>query len=129
EQEAAGPGRKGRGEIGAHHVERAMREVDEIHDPEHQRQAGREQEQQQAELQSVQELFDDEQHQNSFRRTRTRADVRTQSPSVKELPSLFKICLFKAEKWVMAVSFRGKSDSTPNMHFVACECMRSKLTL
>ena len=39
-----------------------MREVDEIHDPEHQRQAGGEQEQQQAELQSVQELFDDKQH-------------------------------------------------------------------
>ncbi|BBO09586.1 hypothetical protein TM102_10560 [Bradyrhizobium sp. TM102] len=63
-----------------------MREVDEIHDAEHQRQAGGEQEQQQAELQPVQELFDDKQHQDSFRRTRCRADVRTRSPSVKELP-------------------------------------------
>ena len=39
-----------------------MREIDEVHDAEHQRQSGGEQEQQQAELQSVQDLFDDEQH-------------------------------------------------------------------
>ncbi|TGN78521.1 hypothetical protein EOW77_0030650 [Bradyrhizobium yuanmingense] len=31
-------------------------------------------------------MFDDEQHQDSFRRIQTRADVRTLSPSVKELP-------------------------------------------
>ena len=39
-----------------------MREIDEVHDAEHQRQTGREQEQQQPELQAVQDLFDDEQH-------------------------------------------------------------------
>ena len=62
EQEVAGPEEEGRREIGAHHVERAVRQIDEVHDAEHQRQSGREQEQQQAELQSVQDLFDDEQH-------------------------------------------------------------------
>ena len=51
-----------RREIGADHVERAVRQIDEIHDPEHQRQSGREQEQQQPELQPVQELFDKQQH-------------------------------------------------------------------
>jgi hypothetical protein len=51
EHETAGPGHEGRGEIGAHHVERAVRQIDEIHDAEHQRQPGRQQEQQQAELQ------------------------------------------------------------------------------
>ena len=60
--EAAGPGRKGRGEISAHHVERTVRQVHQIHDAENQRQPGREQEQQQPELQSVQALFDDQQH-------------------------------------------------------------------
>ena len=39
-----------------------MREVDEIHDPEHQRQAGRQQEQQQSELQPVQALFYEQKH-------------------------------------------------------------------
>ncbi len=62
EQEIAGPGHEGRGEIGAHHVERAVRQVDEIHDAEHQRQAGRQQEQQEPELQAVEDLFDEEQH-------------------------------------------------------------------
>ena len=65
EQEVAGPEEEGRGEIGAHHVERAVRQVDEVHDAEHQRQSGGEQEQQQAELQSVQDLFDDEEHATS----------------------------------------------------------------
>jgi hypothetical protein len=40
-----------RGEIGAHHVERAVRQVDEVHDAEHQRQPRRQQKQQQPELQ------------------------------------------------------------------------------
>ena len=66
DDEIPGPRHEGRGEIGAHHVERAMRQIDEVHDAEHQRQSRRQQEQQQAELQSVQELFDDEQH-GSFR--------------------------------------------------------------
>jgi hypothetical protein len=39
-----------------------VREVDEIHDPEHQCQPGRQQEQQQAELQSIQALLDEESH-------------------------------------------------------------------
>jgi len=39
-----------------------VRQIDEIHDAEHQRQPGRQQEQQQAELQPVQRLFDENQH-------------------------------------------------------------------
>ena len=62
DDEITGPGHEGRGEVGAHHVERTVRQIDEIHDAEHQRQSRRQQKQQQAELQSVQELFDDEQH-------------------------------------------------------------------
>ena len=48
--------RQGGAEEGANHVQRAVRQVDEVHDAEHQRQAGRQQEQQYAELQPVQEL-------------------------------------------------------------------------
>ena len=59
EHEAAGERREGRGEIGADHVERAVRQIHEIHDPENQRQTGRQQEQQQAELEAVQELLDE----------------------------------------------------------------------
>ena len=43
-------------EIGAQHVLHAMRQVDEIHHPEHQRQPRRDQEQQHPELQPVQPL-------------------------------------------------------------------------
>jgi len=39
-----------------------VRQVDEVHDAEHQREASCEQEEQQAELQAVQQLFDDEIH-------------------------------------------------------------------
>ena len=46
EDEAAGQGRKGRGEIGAQHVEGAVRQVDQIHDAEDERQTRRKQEQQ-----------------------------------------------------------------------------------
>ena len=60
--EIPGPRHEGRGKIGPHHVERTMRQIDEVHDAEHQRQPRRQQKQQQAELQSVQELFDDKQH-------------------------------------------------------------------
>jgi hypothetical protein len=38
EHEASRPRHEGRGEVGAHHVERAVRQADEIHDAEHQRQ-------------------------------------------------------------------------------------------
>jgi hypothetical protein len=41
-----------------------MRQIDKVHDAEHQRQARRQQEQQQPELQSVQKLFDDKQHES-----------------------------------------------------------------
>ena len=44
----------------ADHVERAVGEVDEAHDAEDQRQPGRHQEQHDAELQAVQQLFDDQ---------------------------------------------------------------------
>ncbi len=59
DDEIPGPRHEGRREVGAHHVERAMRQIDEVHDAEHQRQSRRQQKQQQPELQSVQELFDD----------------------------------------------------------------------
>jgi hypothetical protein len=41
-----------------------MRQIDEIHDTENQRQSRGKQKQQQPELQPVQELFDDKQHVN-----------------------------------------------------------------
>ena len=60
EQEGAGGGlRRGAGE-GADHVERAVREVDEVHDAEDERQARRHQEQHHAELHAVQKLLGDE---------------------------------------------------------------------
>ena len=58
EPEASGPGHEHRGEIGADHILDAMREVDEIHHPEHERQARGDQEQQQPQLQAVQDLND-----------------------------------------------------------------------
>ena len=60
--EAAGQRGERGGEIGADHVERAVRQIDQIHDAEHERQPGGEQEQQQPELQAVQALFDEQQH-------------------------------------------------------------------
>ena len=62
EHEAAGDCGEGRGEIGAEHVERAVRQIDQIHDAEDQRQPGRQQEQQHAELDAVQALFDEVEH-------------------------------------------------------------------
>ncbi len=64
DNEIPGPRHEGRREVGAHHVERAVRQIDEVHDAEHERQSRRQQKQQQAELQSVQELFDDQQHEH-----------------------------------------------------------------
>ena len=60
--EAVGQPDKGRGEIGAQHVERAVRQIDQVHDPEDQRQTGRQQEQQHAELHAVEALFDEVKH-------------------------------------------------------------------
>ncbi len=72
-----GRGRKARGEAkperprcrgdggageGADHVERAMREVDQPHDAEDQRQPGRHQEQHHAELQAVEDLLGQKHH-------------------------------------------------------------------
>ena len=62
EHKTVRPGHEGRGEVGAHHVERAVRQIDEVHDAEHQRQAGRQQKQQQPELQAVQRLFYEDEH-------------------------------------------------------------------
>jgi hypothetical protein len=50
------PGRQER----AHHIQRTVRQVDHVHDAEDQRQAGRQQEQHQAELQPVEQLLDNE---------------------------------------------------------------------
>ncbi len=48
----------GRDQVGAHHVERAVRQVDHVHDAEHQREAGGQQEQHQPELQAVERLLE-----------------------------------------------------------------------
>ena len=48
------------GEVRADHVQRAVREVDHVHDPEHERQPGGEQEQHQPELQAVQGLLEEQ---------------------------------------------------------------------
>ncbi len=66
EREASRERHEGGGEIGPQHVERAMRQIDEVHDAEDQRQAGGEQEQQQTELQAVQTLFEEEEHGDFF---------------------------------------------------------------
>src|SRR5262249_24663798 len=60
--EASGQGRERGGEIGADHVERAVRQIDQVHDAEDQRQPGRQQKQQHAELDAVQGLFDQIKH-------------------------------------------------------------------
>ena len=44
-------------DVGAEHIERSMRQIDEIHDPENQRQSRRQQEQDHAKLNAIQELF------------------------------------------------------------------------
>ncbi len=62
EDEASGQDGEGGGEIGAQHVERAMRQVDEVHDAEHQRQPGGQQKQQHAQLHAVEALLDEIQH-------------------------------------------------------------------
>ena len=51
---------KRHGEVGPEHVLDAVGEIDEIHDAENQRQAGRDQEQKDAELQSVEDLDEEE---------------------------------------------------------------------
>jgi hypothetical protein len=56
EREAARPGRDPVREIGAQHVEGAVREVDHAQDAEHERQPGRDQEQHEPVLHGVQEL-------------------------------------------------------------------------
>src|SRR6185437_6845123 len=76
------------GEIGAHHIERAMREIDEVHDPKHQRQPRRQQEQQQPELQSIQDLFDNEQHRSPRQQAKAAAFVTLPLLFYFALPSL-----------------------------------------
>jgi hypothetical protein len=53
---AGEPGR----EVGAHHVERAVGEVDDVHDTEHEREPGRHQEEGDAELEAVEGLLEEE---------------------------------------------------------------------
>ena len=60
EQEGPRGRRDGGGQKGPHHVERAMRQVDKIHDAEDQRQPGCQQEQQHPELQPVEHLGEDQ---------------------------------------------------------------------
>ena len=53
QQERPGIAEGGGGEVRPHHVQRAVREIHEVHDPEHQREPGGQQEQQDPELQAV----------------------------------------------------------------------------
>ena len=69
EQEAAGVRVKGRGEVGAHHVEGAVGEVDEVHDAEHERQPRGHEEEHHAELEAVQRLLENEEHRQPRART------------------------------------------------------------
>ncbi len=59
---ASGHRREGCGEIGADHVERAMRQVDQVHYAEDQGQPGGEQKQQHAQLHAIERLLDEIQH-------------------------------------------------------------------
>ena len=59
-EEVADHAVKRHSEIGAEHILGAVRQIDEIHHAEHQREAGRDQEQKNAELQSVQDLDEEE---------------------------------------------------------------------
>ena len=49
-----------RDEVSAHHVQRAVGQIDAVHDPENERQPGREQEEHEAELEPVEGLFEDQ---------------------------------------------------------------------
>ena len=55
-EKAAGQRIESDGEVGPQHVLDAVRQVDDVHDPEHQRQPRRNQEQQHAELQPIENL-------------------------------------------------------------------------
>ena len=58
QDERARPLIDGRGEIGPQHVKRAVGQVHHVHDPEHERQPGRDEEEEDAELNAVQRLFE-----------------------------------------------------------------------
>jgi hypothetical protein len=65
QEEAAGPLRETRGKKRADHVERAVRQIDHVHDAEHQRKAGGHQKQRDAQLQAVERLFEKKQERQS----------------------------------------------------------------
>ena len=75
EHKTVRPHRESGRQIGADHIERAVRQVDEIHDAEDQRQACRQQEQQHAELNAVEKLLDQVHHSrvNPWRKNDCRA--------------------------------------------------------
>ena len=60
DRERAGPLLKRRGEVGAHHVERPVGEVHQVHDPEDEGQPGRHEEEYDAELETIQDLDEEE---------------------------------------------------------------------
>src|SRR5208282_1160873 len=62
DDEASGQGGESGSKIGAEHVKRAVRQVDEVHDAEDQRQPGGQQEQQHAQLHAVEALLEKIQH-------------------------------------------------------------------
>ena len=61
QEERSGKLHQGGREKRAQHVEGAMRQIDQVHDAEDERQPGGDQEQHDAELKAIQELFDQEQ--------------------------------------------------------------------
>ena len=62
EQKAAGQVGHGGGHVGPDHVQGAVGQVDDPHDPEDQRQPGGHEKEHHAELEAVEELFDEKQH-------------------------------------------------------------------
>src|SRR5256885_4737662 len=66
QQKMAGQGVKGDGEISPQHVLHPVREIDEVHHPEHQRKAGGDQKEKDAELQAVEHLNDEERGVHGF---------------------------------------------------------------
>jgi len=62
DEKRSGRGEGGGGNIGTDHVERAVRQIDQVHDAENQGQPGRHQKQHDPELDPVQHLLDDLDH-------------------------------------------------------------------
>ena len=87
ERDPVGAGERDRLEagVGADHVERAVRQVDEVHQPEHHRQADREHEQEAGELEAVQRLDGEEGGVEERHRGRPRATALAEDAAVRRV--------------------------------------------